>query len=302
MFLVIFLYFLLASTFVFAKKAVAAADPFFLITSRMILSGIILMVWAYLTKKKISIEKSDLPLFFATALFHIFLAFNLEFWALQYVSALKTIMIYSTTPFITALLSYLIYKELLSLKKIIGVGIGLLGMAPLFWGAASSSEFGLNAFSLHVLAPELILLAAVFSAAYAWFLVKKLMTRDYNLLVINGYAMLIGGLASVGPFLLLGNTQAPIKDLSSFLLWTLGLIFVANICVYNLYGWLLQSYSLTFISFAGFLCPIFGAIFEYFFLGGSIAYTHYISFIFIFIGLRIFYQEEFKGFIKQRQE
>ncbi len=290
MIFVVVLYALLASTFVFAKKAVACADPFFLISFRMVLAGSILLVWNKLAGNAVKINKEDMHIFGLTSLFHIFLAFNLEFWALQYVSALKTIIIYSTTPFITALLSYVIYKETISLKKTIGIGIGLVGILPLIFMAADGSVSLVP--TLETLIPESVLLCAVVSAAYAWFLVKKLMVKGYSLLCINGYAMLVGGVASCIPFALLGRTDAPVTDVPGFMIWTLALIFVANICVYNMYGWLMKRYSLTFISFAGFLCPLFGALFEYLFLGGSIHLLHAVSFALVFLGLHVYYKDE----------
>jgi drug/metabolite transporter (DMT)-like permease len=72
------------------------------------------------------------------------------------------------------------------------------------------------------------------------------------------------------------------------------LIVFANFIVYNLYGWLLRHYSLTFITFAGFLCPIFGAIFGWLFLNEKITWHYFASLICISFALYIFYSEEKK--------
>src|ERR1700722_19817163 len=47
------------------------------------------------------------------------------------------------------------------------------------------------------------------------------------------------------------------------------LILLCNIISYNLYGVLLRSHSATFLSFAGFLTPLFTAALSSFFFGQS---------------------------------
>ena len=132
MLLVVLIYSILALTFVFAKKTLAYANPFFLIGFRMILAGTILLLHQrFFSKTHFSINKSDYWLFFKVALFHIYFSFIFEFWSMQYLSALKITIIYSATPFIAAILSYILLKERLSWQKVLGIIIGLGGLAPI---------------------------------------------------------------------------------------------------------------------------------------------------------------------------
>lgn len=294
MFLVILLYAILASTFTIAKMALTYAKPFFLIGFRMTVAGSLMLLFLYLFKRKqFFVHKQDWWLFFKTAIFHIYIAFVFEFWALQYLSSAKTNLIYSSTPFIAAILSYFLLSEKLSLKKFIGMLIGLCSLIPILITGNGDSFMGEF---MDVSYPEFILLIAVVSAAYAWFLVKKLLAKDYSLLMINGISMLIGGvLALLTSFTIEGVKQPLIFDFWPFLLWVGLLILVANVITYNLYGWLLKYNSITFVTSAGFLCPIFGAFFGWFFLGESITWHYFLSLVFVIIGLNIFYREETKG-------
>ena len=299
MILVALLYALLASTFIFAKKALAYANPFFLIGVRMILAGIIMIAYQYFTNKSaLTIKKEDWPTFFKVAIFHVYLSFILEFWALQYLTALKTTIIYSSTPFIAALLSYFLLNERLSLKKVTGIIIGLGGLMPvLIAQAGNSSEFsGLWRISL----PEIVLFGAVVSGSYAWFIVSDLMEKGYSLGTINGFAMLVGGAMSFATSVAVEGLTQPVKDFYPFLGWLLLLIIVANIIVYNFYGWLLKRYSITFVTFSGFLCPSFGTLYEWLFLGGTITWHYFASLAFVTGGLYLFYQEELKEDLKKR--
>lgn len=293
MVLVALLYIFLASSFFLAKEAVSYANPCFLIGFRMCIAGSILLGYFWLFKRKeFVIRRTDWGLFFRVSLFHIYLAFILEFWSLQYLSALKTTIIFSSTPFIGALLSFFILKERLSLKKIGGICLGLLGLLPVILAQTGAAEFA-REFG-HISLPEVVLMGAVISGAYAWFLVKKLIDRGYGLPLINGVAMLTGGILSfITAFFLEGFSQ-PVRAWSPFLFWIALLILVANVIVYNFYGWLLKRYSITFVMFAGWLCPVFATIFEWVFMGGAITWHYFVSLFLITAGLSVFYQEELK--------
>jgi drug/metabolite transporter (DMT)-like permease len=291
MFLVVLMYSILALTFVFAKKTLAYAHPFFLIGFRMILAGSILILYQrFFSKSKFSINKSDYWLFFKVALFHIYFSFIFEFWSMQYLSALKITMIYSVTPFVAAILSYILLKERLSWQKILGIIIGLGGLAPVLALQAGGSQ-GFKEMA-YVSLPECVLFLAVISGAYAWFLVKQLMDKGYGLGMINGVAMLIGGILSLCTSGIFEGFNNPVSNWPMFLAWLSLLILAANIIVYNFYGWLLRSYSITFITFAGFLSPTFGTVYEWLFFGGHVTWHYFASLVLVVIGLYIFYREE----------
>ena len=126
-------------------------------------------------------------------------------------------------------------------------------------------------------------------------MIKKLLIKGYSLVVINGVAMLIGGIfALFTSFIFEGVRDSPVFDLWPFLFWVFLLILVANIISYNLYTWLIKHYSITFVTFAGFLCPIFGAFLGWLFLGEHISWNYYFALGCIIIGLYVFYKDEIK--------
>ncbi|MFH1644083.1 MAG: DMT family transporter [bacterium] len=294
MFLVILEYLILASTFTIAKATLFYAKPFFIIGIRMTFAGILLLGFKYLTdKRSLTLYKSDWWLFLKASIFHIYLAFIPEFWALQYLTSAKTNLIYSATPFIAALLAYFIFAEKLTRQKTIGMFIGLLGLIPIFLTQTDPREGSMELFSFSL--PELVLLGAVFSATYAWFIIKKLLIKGYSLVVINGVSMFVGGIFSLlTSFIFEGVKTNPVFDFWPFLFWVLFLILMANIISYNLYAWLIKHYSITFVTFAGFLCPVFGAFLGWFFLGEHISWHYYFALLCIAIGLYVFYKDEMK--------
>ena len=131
-FLALLEYAILASTFTIAKVAVSYANPLFLIGVRMVIAAPLMFLLHGINKEKSkSVEKRDVHIFLLAGIFHIFLPFVAEFWALQYVTSSKAAIIYSLTPFIAAILSFFILKRLISFMQFLGLLIGLLGLLPI---------------------------------------------------------------------------------------------------------------------------------------------------------------------------
>jgi drug/metabolite transporter (DMT)-like permease len=286
-------YAILASTFTLAKVAVGHADPLFLIGVRMVASApLMFLVHHFQAKNSFKIDRRDYFKLLLVSIFHIFLPFIGEFWALQFVSSAKTAITYSLTPFIAAVISYFLLKKKLTIKQTVGLSIGLLGLMPIFF---SGDEVAFAGELLHISWPEIVLLFAVISASYAWFIVSDLMQRGYGISLINGIAMFLGGIMSLVLWFFVSGDQSPIRgDLNSFLFWTAMLIIVANVISYNLYGWLLRHVSITFMSAIGFLCPIFASIYGLLLLNENLGISHLIALIMVGFGLWLFYRDEMK--------
>ena len=297
--LIFVLYALIALTFVIAKSALFYAKPIFLIGIRMVLAGAILLGYLKAFKKNsLKIDKEDKYKFLRVALYHIYLSFILEFWALQYLSSSKTNIIYSITPFIAAFIAYYFYQEKLNIFKKTGMFLGILAIIPVLIAQYNPSE---GASLLRFSTAECVMLIAVFCGAYAWFLIKDLMNKGYSLVLINGFAMAIGGVAALItslifefliPTFIYNHEVVLVSNYFKFFLWISALILTSNIIVYNLYGFLLRKYSITFLTLAGFLSPVFGAILGYFLLGEPITWHYLASLGLITLALYIFNVQE----------
>lgn len=104
MVLVFIMYFLFASTFTLGKAVLSYTTPLFFIALRMITAGVMLLGYYWITHKKITIVRKDYSLLARIVIFHIFCAYSLEFWALQYITSSKACLLYNLSPFITAFL------------------------------------------------------------------------------------------------------------------------------------------------------------------------------------------------------
>lgn len=295
MFLVVLVYALFASVFTTAKSALEYTQPLFLVGSRMLAAGILLLLYQFFfNREQLRIRTKDLIKLTLLAVFSIYLTNIFEFWGLQYLTSFKTCFIYSLSPFASALISYLVFYERMSVKKWAGLIVGFAGFIPILC-AHTAEESGTGQLLLFSWAEIAVILAALCSV-YGWILLKQLVSEN-NLspITANGAAMTIGGLiALIHSYAVEVWDPVPVSEAAPFLTYGITLIVISNFICYNLYGWLLKKYSATFMSFAGFTTPLFAALFGWLFLGEAVTAPFYISAVIVFFGLFLFYQEELK--------
>ncbi len=290
---IIFLYALCASTFTICKALLAVVKPFFFIGVRMLVAGTLILAYSYWKDRKaFSIQKKDRWLFAQIVLFHVYFAYILDLWSLQYITSSKSSFLYNLSPFIAALFSYFYFSERMTWKKCLGLGIGFSGFLPELLFRNSSTALSGFWFSF----PEFVLLGAVASGVYGWIMMRKLVKDgEYSPMTVNGIGMVGGGLlAMVTSYFVEGWAVSPVFDFWPFIKLTALIIVVGNLLFYNLYGFLLTRYTATFLSFAGFITPLFAAFFGWLFLGEVVHWTFFLSIFVVCIGLYIFYQEELK--------
>lgn len=293
MFLIVILYALFGGTFSLGKVLVTYAQPFFLVGIRMFSAGLLLLTYQYFrAKTAFRFEKKHWPLYLQVILFTTYIPYFLRFWGLRYMPSSKASLLYSLSPFVSYFFSYLICNEKIKFQKVIGLLIGFFGFLPFL--RASSAHNVTMVTSIGLSWPELSIIFSVISLSYGWIIVRKLMLENnYSAEMINGISMSCGGiLALITSWFF--ESYTPINDPISFLTVLIVIIFVSNLVCHNLYANLLKEYSPTFLSFAGFLTPLFTAFYGWLFLHEVISWPFIISCFFIFIGLAIFYHDELK--------
>lgn len=317
MFLVLFAYLLLSSTFVIGKAALAYSQPIFLIAVRMILGGSLLLGFVYFfNKNQWKFKKQDFWLFAQIAFFHIYLSFILEFWAYQFVTSSKAAFMFNLSPFITALFAYIFFGDQMSKRKWLGLLIGFAGSLPVLVAQTPAAELSAGHL-LFLSVPEICLLVSATSGVYGWIVMKKLVVdRHYSPVFVNGVGMFFGGIAAFITSIVIEkkpllkcaidqtNSTAITQlysgswfchswpNLLAFMGYVILLILVANIIFYNFYGFLLKKYSPTFLSLVGLLSPVFTALLGWLFLGETVSWVFFVSLAVVMAGACIFYKDE----------
>lgn len=296
MYLVFVLYALFASVFTIAKTGLEYSQPLFLVGSRMFAAGILMLGYQYIFhRQEFGFQRKHLWQLFRLALFNIYLTNALEFWGLKYLTSFKTCFIYSLSPFVSALFSYMMLSEKMNLKKWLGLGVGFIGFTPILFSNTSAEETAGQLFFFSW--AEIAVICAAVSSVYGWILLKQLVKEGgYSPFMANGLSMLVGGaMALINSAFVETWNPLPVTDFLPFLECAILLMIISNLLAYNLYGYLLRRYSATFMSFAGFTTPLFTALFGWFFLGETVTMPFYLSSAVVFTGLLIFHQEELSG-------
>lgn len=296
MFWIFFGFALLASAISVNKVILATLPPTFFVGLRMLLGGIILCALSYRSshRMKFSYLKQDWFLLLWLALCTTLVSSLLKAFGLQNLVSSKAAFIGALDPFITAIYSYLFWRERLSRKKVIGVFLGFLGTLVLCFSHSPIEDtfFNLLIFSL----PELAALGAVAISRYGWICAQITMKRDrYTPPELNGLMMLISGVIALiaSQFIdTVGFSDIPMT--TSFLGLLAYTVLIGNVVAYTMYAQFLKAYSANFVSLAGFSVPIFVTLYGKIFLHEAITSNLVISAMLIFIGVFIFFNDEIK--------
>lgn len=207
----------------------------------------------------------------------------------------KACLFFSLSPFLSALIAFIILKETLTNKKWLGMIIGFAGLIPILSNQSQQEFVSGNIFIFSY--AELVLLIAIVASVYGWIILKKVLQElNYSPIFANGISMLLGGILALIHSFLAGENWSPIpvNNTVKFLGFSILMCIISNIICYNLYGMLLKRFTATFMSFAGLITPLFASLFGFLFLQENISWHYFASMIFFIIGLTIFHQQEIK--------
>ncbi len=294
--LVLLLCILYGSVFVFGKLALTYAPPFFLTGSRMMLAGVILLAYQFVfNRSKFTLKKEQIGPIIVIAVSGVYLTNVLEFWGLQYMESAKACFLYSLSPIMMAILSYVWFYEKITPQKWLGLSVGIMGFIPLLILPASSTEDSSGRWLFFSFA-ELALIGATVANAVNWLAMREnIKIRKASPMMTNGISMILGGsLALSHSYIVEPWAPIPVKDFWPFLQWFLILMVISNLISYNLHAMLLRTFTATYLSFAGLSQPFFAAVLGWLFLNEVLSPYFWFSLATVTLGLYLYYQAELR--------
>lgn len=256
----------------------------------MLLAGSLLLgyfCWRH-PDKKITLSKHDWGLLVLVAFFNVFITNAFEFWGLQYMSAAKTCLIYSLSPFAAALIGYFFGTERITCRKWLGLGIGFLSFCPLVlepW--LNESQTGSDTRELMA---EAALAISAITAVIGWTFVKRL-TVDKQIPhpLVNGISFMFAGILCMLSSLSIEIWDPlPVFAWTEFLVSLIYIVLIHNLICYSIYAASLSRFSVTFMAFSGLSCPLFAAFFGWLFLEELLTPSFWLAFGGIICGLYLF--------------
>ena len=258
------------SAFMFIKISAVDFGPILLVTLRLLIAGLVFMP-LLLRKKYRFLFKSHLPGIIIIAIFSNALPFTLFAFASLGATSNMLGILNGTTAFLTTVIAYFWLNESISVKQIIGLCLGFLGVIILVNPANGSST---------IIASLCALLGSLCYAFNGNYLEK--FHSNSNKKVLIGWSMLFGGLFMT-PFAVF-NLPNTIPSLNSFLalLW---LAIVSTGIGYLGYIRLIDRIGAVKTSTLTYLLPVFSILWGAIFLQEKITLIILGGFLFVMMGM-----------------
>ncbi len=286
MVLVVILYALFGFSFTLGKMMVMHAYPLFAVGMRMTIGGLILLIWAFTrTQPRCYPQKTDIKYYVLLTIFGILIPYTLRLWALQEVSTMKAALLFNTAPFFTAIAAVIFACERLNCFQYLSLLVGFAGTIPiLLTGSPTEDIISWGFLSIY----ELGLIVSAASMGASFLVTHQLVKhRGCPPYLANGISTFFGGMLAFGGSMAFEPHQIK-TTFSCFFMVMLVQLLISNIICSNLQASLMKTYSPTFISFAGFLSPLFASLYGVLLFGEKFTWHFFASFFLIGIGLGLY--------------
>lgn len=242
---------------------------------RFTAAGIFTLIIAKIKRQPILIsDKSNIMPLLMFGLFNTALHYYCFYSGLAYCEGGKASIINSLSPFMLIILATFIFKEKMSLNKIIGCILGFLGIVIVNLGT-DMSGFSFNG-------EGMIILNCICSAIGG--ILTRIVTKKVPAITATGYSLTIGGLMLVLAGIFAGGRLDTITVNGILLL--LGLIAISMIG-FILYNQLICYNPVSEIAIFNALIPVFGTMMSCFMLGEVFGIRNLLGLICTSLGIAI---------------
>ena len=272
-------------TFTIAKDVMPIyVKPFGLILIRVLGACFLFWLVSFFTIKE-KIEKKDFPRIFAAAIFGVVLNQLTFFKGLSFTSPISASVIMLTAPILVLILSTILLKERIELKKIIGIIIGLIGTSILILygksvGNATNANWG-----------NFLVFVNASSYAIYLILVKKIASKYSPLTFIKWIYTF--GLLFVLPFGLEEFTAVNWNEIPTIIFFEIGyLVIFTTFFAYLINLSAMRYLKPTTLSVFIYLQPVFASIFAISLQKDELNMIKLISAFLIFVGVYLVTQKK----------
>lgn len=261
------------ASFIFIRIAAPVLGPIWLIDLRVWIAGIVLLIYALIVRKLPDFKK-EWKYYLMLGLLNAAIPFSLIAYSAVHLNASLTAILNATTPLFTAIVARIWLKEYLSVRKVIGILIGLVGVCILMgW---SSVPFTLEVW----LSIGASLTAALFYGIGSVY--TKLTFTNTPALSLSIGQQLAAGIILIP----LSVVTVPTATISlTVMIAVLGLAVLCTAIGYLLYFYLVEHVGPTKTVSVTFLVPLFGIFWGILLLNEHITLGTIVGLIVIFMGV-----------------
>ncbi|MCX6236758.1 MAG: DMT family transporter [Bacteroidia bacterium] len=268
-----------AFSFVWVKEVYVAYGPLTTVFFRLIIATLLLLIYGWVSKKLLKIEKQDYRTFLLLAFFEPFLYFMGESFGLKYVSSTMGAIIIATIPLFSPIAASRYHGEKLSLRNFIGIILSFIGVGIVVFDD-----------SLNFIASPLgigLEFLAVFSAI-GYTVVLKNLSHKYNATTIITYQNFIGIFFFL-PFWLIFESKTLLTtsfNLPAFIA-IVKLALFASCFAFILYTYSLKNLGINNANIFINIIPVLTAVFAWYILGEPLTIRKMVGIAVVIAGLFI---------------
>ncbi|MFA7592047.1 MAG: EamA family transporter, partial [Sphaerochaetaceae bacterium] len=195
----------------------------------------------------------------------------------QFTFSYITSLIVASVPLLVAFFDYILYKKRITKTSLIGIFLGLVGIAVLFYdGSTTKFEISVGL---------ILIFVGIVSWSFATSISYKLRTHE-NTLVNSGIQMIFAG--SVCSVIMLFSNyswQPLLVNITPMSIWSILYLTMVGSFTFNSYIYLIKNYSPQKVSSYAFVNPLVGILFGILFGGEDIVPNLFIGLTLILTGL-----------------
>ncbi len=281
------------STWLFIKIGLADLPPFTFAAMRFSIALLPLLVYARLRGIPIPRGRSDWRLMISTGVLTFGVTYGLVFWGEQFISSGLAALLFATFPLFGLIIAhYMLQSEKMTPAKIVGVLMGIVGVALVF-----SDE--LRTADSRALFGSAALIVSAASAAYADVLIKLRGRHiDPAIMTIVQMACGIVPLAVLGVMVERGVTEIRWTAITVFSLLYLAL--VGSALAFVLLYWLIQHMAVTKTMLITFATPLVAVFLGVAFLEEELSWPIAAGGVAILLGMGLTMWEQGETFKRAR--
>ncbi|MFA6618353.1 MAG: DMT family transporter [Candidatus Neomarinimicrobiota bacterium] len=274
--------FIFGSSWIFNKMVLQeGAGPLWATTIRQSIGALTLILILLIKRPKFKLSQRHIILIIIYALFMMALSHLFSFQGQKYIDAGLASIVFSFFPLAVALFSSILMpkKEPFTIKKLIGLLIGLMGIILLFYaqdilGGGKAEILGI-----------MFILFSVLTNAFPNVIIKR-DGEDLHPLILNTFGMALAAILLV-IFTSIVEGPPDFTFTPTFILAELYLGIICSALGFFLYFWLLQHVSVLKLSLSAYLTPLVAIFLGFIFYNEILTLNHYIGMLLIFMGIFI---------------
>ena len=266
------------STWMMIKIGLRGAPPMTAVGLRFVLAGALIATIVGARRLRYPSTRKFFVLCAFLGVFHMAIPYLLVYWAEQQISSGLTAVLYSTMPFVVAIVARGLVGDPLDLRKIAGIVVGVVGVWVIF---ADSVQIGGAQGILGVCA----VLASVCFASLSTVVLKKY-GKQYNALVTLVIPFGLAGLLALAIALPTEHSNPFAYDRRT---WgtILYLATLGSGVAFALLFWVIQRIDVTVVAYQTFIIPLIALFFGWVFLDETISPRLVLGSALILVGIAI---------------